>query len=456
MICSAMMERKKIQTMAAKKDDYWSRRIQLIYDKYQRELEIDSLYTNVYERMYNQVLELYNAYMGRELTRTELYRSAKFLSFRHDLSRKLDNVSIKTNKMLESALIKAYKDAGLAAKEELGRKSAWNLQNRKMAEACVQRKWAGEHFSGRIWKNRNELARIIEQGVTDAVLTGTSRGVLVKELTQEQYLKDFKDNIQMGRRRANTLVRTEVMHTLNTAQIETYRSEGVNYLEFDCEPTACPLCLAVADENPHPINKIPCVIGHPNCRCTWLAVEDEDVEDIRRQYRTNKKMPDRKDMPKTFDKQQNLKYNRTNKSVESDITEQKKVGMAGNDVRYIGKLDKNVYECITKDIKTDEVIITDRQIEHIKSRHPFDYERFGQYFDRIINEPDYIIEANRPNSALILKKITEANEQFKTVLRIATSIDNPEFKNSIITFMKTDEKEWNRLLRNKKILYKSE
>lgn len=73
-----------------------------------------------------------------------------------------------------------------------------------------------------------------------------------------------------------------------------------------------------------------------------------------------------------------------------------------------------------------------------------------------MKNPDYIIEANRPNTALLLKEIRENDEVFKTVLRLATSEDNPNYKNSIITFMKIDEKEWNRLLRNKTILYKKE
>ena len=102
------------------------------------------------------------------------------------------------------------------------------------------------------------------------------------------------------------------------------------------------------------------------------------------------------------------------------------------------------------------MIITDTQIKHIQERHPNDYERFSTYFNRIVSEPDYIIRANRPNTALILKEIREADEVFKTVLRLITSKDNPEYKNSIITFMKIDEKEWNRLLRNKEILYKKE
>lgn len=126
------------------------------------------------------------------------------------------------------------------------------------------------------------------------------------------------------------------------------------------------------------------------------------------------------------------------------------------DVHTVGKIDREIYKCITDDIVTDEVIITDNQIKHIKERHPNDYERFSQYFKEIVEKPDYILEANKPNTALILKEIIRGNEVFKNVLRLVTSNDNPEYKNSVITFMKIDLKEWKRLLRNKKILYKRE
>lgn len=125
-------------------------------------------------------------------------------------------------------------------------------------------------------------------------------------------------------------------------------------------------------------------------------------------------------------------------------------------LHYIGKIDKEIYSCVTEDIRTDDVIITDVQIQHIKDRHPNDYERYNRYFPDIVAKPDYIIEANRKNTALILKEIQSGDECFKTILRLAASTDNPEYKNSIITFMKIDDKEWDRLLRNKKILYKSE
>lgn len=122
----------------------------------------------------------------------------------------------------------------------------------------------------------------------------------------------------------------------------------------------------------------------------------------------------------------------------------------------VRKIDIEIYNCITKDITTDEVIITDKQIDHIKNRHPNDYELFNKYFEEIVEQPDYIIEANKPFTALILKEIQIDNKKFKTVVRLATSNDTPSYKNSIITFMKIDDHEWNRILKNKKILYKSE
>lgn len=122
----------------------------------------------------------------------------------------------------------------------------------------------------------------------------------------------------------------------------------------------------------------------------------------------------------------------------------------------VGKIDIDIYKCVTEDIQTDEVIITEKQIEHIKEHHPNDYERFGKYFKDIVEKPDYIIEANKPNTAMLLKEIIDNNERFKTILRLVTSSDNPEFKNSIITFMKIDEKDWKRIIKNKKVLYKSE
>jgi hypothetical protein len=74
-------------------------------------------------------------------------------------------------------------------------------------------------------------------------------------------------------------------------------------------------------------------------------------------------------------------------------------------VKTVGYIDVEKYRCITDDITTDEVIITAERIEHIKERHPGDYERFMGYMADIVADPDYIIEANKANSAGLLKEM---------------------------------------------------
>lgn len=125
-------------------------------------------------------------------------------------------------------------------------------------------------------------------------------------------------------------------------------------------------------------------------------------------------------------------------------------------VYFVGKIDKNIYKCVSDHMITDEVIITDERIRHIKIRHPNDYERFYSYIPEIIRDPDYIIEANQPDTATVLKEINDNGEKFQLILRIITAGDHQKFKNSVITFLHISERTWNKYLRNKKILYKKQ
>ena len=122
----------------------------------------------------------------------------------------------------------------------------------------------------------------------------------------------------------------------------------------------------------------------------------------------------------------------------------------------VGKIDIEKNKCVTDDITTDEVIITDEQIQHIKERHPNDYEKYFGYVREIISDPDYILEANKPYTAFILKHIVDNGRKYQVILRLKTSADPKEYKNSIITFLMVGEKRYKRYLRTKKVLYKSE
>lgn len=125
------------------------------------------------------------------------------------------------------------------------------------------------------------------------------------------------------------------------------------------------------------------------------------------------------------------------------------------DVHYVGKLDRNIYKCITEDITTDEVIITDERIRHINDHHPGHFENISSYLQNAICNPDYILK-DAENTGLILKEVEENGLRIQIVLRVHTSSDTPGFKNSIISAWRISENRWKNYIKNKKILYKSE
>ncbi|MCC8101758.1 MAG: hypothetical protein LIP11_05700 [Clostridiales bacterium] len=123
----------------------------------------------------------------------------------------------------------------------------------------------------------------------------------------------------------------------------------------------------------------------------------------------------------------------------------------------IGKINSDIYKCITKDIRTDEVIITGNQIRHIKERHPDAYEMIVEYLGDVLSEPDYIIEDKHPNTGLVIKRLWTSEGQYvQVVLKICTTEDEPGYKNSIISCWEISEGRLQNYLRNKSILYKRE
>ena len=139
-------------------------------------------------------------------------------------------------------------------------------------------------------------------------------------------------------------------------------------------------------------------------------------------------------------------------SATIDIAEDK-----GNiEVHSLGKIDREIYKCITEDIRTDEVIITDNQIQHIKDRHPEAYDKVLNNIQEAIRVPDYIIRDKHEYTGLVIKRIETESGILQVVLRLCTSEDEQGYKNSIISCWELSEKRLQNYLRNKEILYSRE
>ncbi len=144
------------------------------------------------------------------------------------------------------------------------------------------------------------------------------------------------------------------------------------------------------------------------------------------------------------------------KQADSGIIEGVERNGGKQGVQFVGKIDRELYRCVSEDITTDEVIITDERVQHIKDRHPGDYERYFKYMTEIVGNPDYILEANKPDSALLLKRFQENEKNYKLIMRLKTSHDPEGFKNSVISFQKVEDKRYIRYTHSEKVLYSRE
>lgn len=89
----------------------------------------------------------------------------------------------------------------------------------KTMEAILKNPWSGKHFSERIWNNTDVLAEKLIEVITSGFMSGKSIDKMVREL---------KDYTEYGKFAATRLVRTETTYMANAAEMESYKEVGVD------------------------------------------------------------------------------------------------------------------------------------------------------------------------------------------------------------------------------------
>lgn len=145
--------------------------------------------------------------------------------------------------------------------------------------------------------------------------------------------------------------------------------------------------------------------------------------------------------------------NTVDKSEKSDIIKTGSDDVA--EIIELGKLDTQPLEIEFGKLKTDELIVTNERIEHIKSRHPEDFNLFEKYGLSVVVEPDFIIKDEKNvNTVFMVKKLENTN--LNLVVKIILETDEKDLKNSVMTFYRIRERNLKKLVDRNKTLYKSE
>lgn len=88
----------------------------------------------------------------------------------------------------------------------------------------------------------------------------------------------------------------------------------------------------------------------------------------------------------------------------------------------IGKICKRVIEILNLDYTDEKTIyIGNSNIEHIKLRHPIDYEKYGMKIEEIINHPTYLARNEKKNSIEFIKKYKINNDFVLVAVRVSNN-----------------------------------
>lgn len=338
----------------------------------------------------------------------------------------------------------------------------WDITglDQKKLETLLSKPWTtdGRTFRDRCWLNKNDLVGSVSKSLTQGLLRGDSSAKITTAIQKQFGVHRYK---------AGRLVNTETTYFNAVATKECYKDLDVEMVEIieTLDSHTCSICGGL-DGKVIPISQYEPGVTvppfHPNCRGTTAPAIDPKYAGERAARNAdgnvyyvpaNMKYADWVQTFVNGGSKDGLTLATIGSIIKNTVS---MVKSEGSNVQTVGRIDIEKYRCITDKIATDEVIITPERIQHIEERHPGDYEQFVKYVADILENPDYILEANKPNTGVILKEIEENGEKFKVILRVKVESDPAEYRNSILSFWQIGETTWKKNVKNKKILYKRE
>lgn len=255
-----------------KNRDYWGRRIEEFTHHIQSVTEDEALrlLKKEYKRSFSKIKDLveglyFELLESGGLSTTKLYQYGRFKNLSNAFNRELERLGKKETEIVKDTLEKAYlKQIGVAVKE-FGTVN-FALPNKKAIEKVVMMQWSGRDFSSSIWQNKTKLLNNLEKVVRDCISLGYNKDKAIKYLmsTERQSFGNTEK-----------LVRTELMHILNSANDEVAKDVGYKFKSVLSakDERVCPICRGL-DGEVFPINAADVLPAHPRCRCCFIYMKD--------------------------------------------------------------------------------------------------------------------------------------------------------------------------------------
>ena len=374
------------------------------------EAEIERL-SEINEELANKLrIELETLAMKSRITRLDSLKT----QINIELSKRIS----KDYNVVEKGISEVYRDFFKIQTTDFGLTGVNTVLPKKTLKMLMQQPWSGANFSERIWGNSEALGKVLKQEIIQSFMQGVS----VKDLS-DRIEKRFEND----RYNTERLVRTELNYAFNQTTKLSYEEAEIEEYEFlaEIDNRTSEICKKLNGEKfkvkdaRAGVNYPPM---HPHCRSTTVAVLDFD----------------------NFGKKKEVK--------------QEKIEI--KDLEVKGTLKKELKDVVEKEfgkLNTDQVILRDERIEHIKERHPEIVEIIKKYSKDIIENPDYILKDSKNIDTIWhIKEIDKNKINAVIKLSIKEKQEHKGYLNSIITGYPITEKRLEKHLSKLKILYKIE
>ena len=145
-----------------------------------------------------------------------------------------------------------------------------------MMDAILSERWSGRNFSERIWVNTDILADSLSEIIGSSLMSGQS---------VQKTARDIRERFNVAKYYSERLARTEMNYFDNQADMMAYEELGIEeyVLVATLDNRTSPYCIEI-DGKHFPYDKIEVGTNyppfHPNCRCTTRGYLGKDVEKI--------------------------------------------------------------------------------------------------------------------------------------------------------------------------------
>ena len=206
------------------------------------------------------LLELNTLAMRKRISRLDKLYS--------DTLKNLHKLSMNSENCMTEFLSGAYKDNYYKNLFDIGKtigiKSSVSEVDDKKIRKVLNASWSGKNYSQRIWKNTEQLSKLIKNEITN----GFHRGVSVNKMA-----KLVQQRMNVGKHEATRLVRTEMNYVQNQAALDSIKDAEMKYYIFlaTLDKKTSTVCRA-HDRKIYPVDRATPGTNmpplHPHCRST--------------------------------------------------------------------------------------------------------------------------------------------------------------------------------------------